>query len=146
MIWTHLNLPYLRVLHSSFSLSGQSVSNRFFIYSYVKLHTHPNCSSTLPRGSWFEQTKIYIIWVCFHASFSFSGQYDFEKKILKRFIYIFLCTKVYPYYGPTYLAIIIWTNLNLPYLRMISHKFKISWLICLWGGRFEKKFTLYMPM
>lgn len=58
----------------------------------------------------------------------------FLKRILfKICLYKFLCTKfdlpLRPY--PT-TEIMILTNLNLYYLRMLSHKFRLFWPICFW--------------
>jgi hypothetical protein len=45
-------------------------------------YSFPNCGRSLPQGSWFEQTWIYIISLSFHINMRSSGSVVLEKKIL----------------------------------------------------------------
>ena len=97
----------------------------FSIYSFVKLDP-PLVAPPLPREPWFEQTWIYTTWGCLNTSLSFSGRIVFEKKIFKELLCILLCKTLIRHCGPTLPpGTMIWTNLNLHYLRMLPHKYQL---------------------
>jgi hypothetical protein len=99
----------------------------FPINSFVKFGS-AILAPSLPWGSWFEQIWIYTTWGWFHMSVIFPGPVVLEKKIFKEFSYIFLCKTWVGHFGPTLApGVMIWTNLNLHYLRMIPHECHLSW-------------------
>lgn len=67
---------------------------------------------------------------CFHTSFSFSSQMDFEK-IAKDFFLKYFSVKnnltIVTHFNILLSGIIIWANINLLYLRMFSIKFQLFW-------------------
>ena len=106
------------------------------IYSYVKLRP-PIVAPPYPRGSWFSQRWIYTTWSCFHTSLSFPGWLVSEKKIFKDLLNIFLCKTSIPHCSPTLPpGVMLFTTLNLHYLRMHPQKCQLSWLISFWEEDF----------
>ena len=78
----------------------------------------PFCGPTIPLGSWFVQTWISTTSGSFHINLSFPGPVVLERKIFKDFPYIIICKTLIPYCGPIVsLRVMIWTNLNLLYIR-----------------------------
>lgn len=62
-----------------------------------------------------------------------SRQMFLKRIVLKICLYKFLCTKFdLPLQPYPITEIMILTNLNLYYLRMLSHKFRLIWPICFW--------------
>ena len=101
-------------------------------------------ATTYIQGSWFSQLWIYTTWGCFHTSFSFPGCLVSEKKIFKEILYIFLCKTSTPQCGLTLPpGVMIFTTLNLHYLRMLPHKFQLSWLSGSWEEDFWKFLEIF---
>ena len=95
-----------------------------------------------PQGSWFEQTWISCISGSFHINLSFSGLVFLEKKIFKDCSYIILCKTLIPYCVPIVPSgVMIWTNLNLHYIRKLPHNSQLSWP----SGSWEKDFQMTPP-
>ena len=124
--------------HRSFSFPGLMVLekniSKDLLYSFVKLRP-PIVAPPYPRGSWFSHfLNLLTTWGCFHTSFSFawsygSGEEDFWKFLenFHKFLIISLCKRAWS---------LIFTTLNLHYLRMLSHKFQLSWPISFWEEDF----------
>lgn len=75
-----------------------------------------------------------------------SRQMFLKRIVLKICLYKFLCTKFdLPLQPYPINEIMILTNLNLYYLRMLSHKFRLIWPICFWKNVsycfYEKKLS-----
>jgi hypothetical protein len=140
----------------------------------------PLVARTDSRGSWFEQTWIYIMSESFHVNLNSSGSVILEKKLLqwphkffcfcdylpfeqelalylynlesrkddlyqvwlqivcwfwrRRFIFnINTCKYGFPYCSPSQpLGTMIWTNLNIHYIRKLSCKYDLFWLSGSW--------------
>jgi hypothetical protein len=104
-----------------------------------------------PRGPWFEQTWICTMSGSFHVNLNFPGSVVLEKKIFKDFSYINTCKNGFPNCGPVRPpgarppGAMIWTNLNLHYVRKLPYKFELSWLSDSWEEDFYT-FSLYKHM
>lgn len=63
----------------------------------------------------------------------FLGICFFKRILFKICLYRFLCKKIDLPLRPYPIAkIMIWTNLNLYYMRMLPHKLRLFWPICFW--------------
>lgn len=114
---TNDNLPYLRMLPQKSLLFVADRFLRRFLKILLNIFlckiglTH--CTPILSPESWFEQTWI---WGC---------KWFWTRKFKKKFN-IFLCKNLTPHFGPNLTpGIMIWTNLNLHYMRMFPQKFQI---------------------
>lgn len=113
---------------SSFLRSRFSKINS--IYSYVKKKSKPHCGHTiLPRNMiWTKIIIHYLNLLWYKFSFFWGGggggcQTSSKKSIIKYFLYLFQCIISNHFCGLTLpLGIMIWTNLNRCYLRMLPHK------------------------
>lgn len=72
MVWTNLDLPYMRLRpHSqvttilAFWLPRRIFVKELFYIFVCKSSPPPHCGATLPRRSWFEKTWICTTWGCF---------------------------------------------------------------------------------
>lgn len=89
------------------------------MYSHVKIRPIPSVVSPYHRISWFEQTWIYATRGCFHTCFSCSVIRFLGRKFVVHGL----------------------NDLNLHYMKMLTHKCKLSCLISFWED--FKRFTLY---
>lgn len=94
----------------------------FCIYVYVNFCPSPLCMFwPYPTIS----IRRNFSWICSDKLFNFSSTLHSEKKI---FQYLFFCISLYknttPIVAPPYP-----TPWHLPYQRMLTHKFQLSWLI-----------------
>ena len=62
MVWTNLNLPYLRMLHIGSSFSGQLVSEKMIFKDFLYIFLWNNCGVTLPLGNmiWTNLNQPYL--------------------------------------------------------------------------------------
>lgn len=67
----------------------------FSINSFVKIQPQlwPHCT---PLGSWIEQTYIYPTWECFHAKYSFSGQW-YLRRFFENSNQVFIILRNFPF-------------------------------------------------
>lgn len=98
------------------------------MYYCVKFRLHivapPNA-----WGSWFEEICVYPTRECFHISHSFIGQWLFFFwwfVCLKWYYFINSSIKKYPLLPHPTLGVMVWTNVNLHYLRMIHSSDSLS--------------------
>ena len=117
--------------HINLSFPGPVVLEKIFKdfpYIIICKTLIPYCGPTIPLGSWFVQTWISTISGSFHINLSFPGRVVLEKKIFKDFSNIIICKTLIPYCGPIVPpGVMIWTNLNLHYIRKLPYKFQLSW-------------------
>lgn len=122
----NLQNPYLRMHWHKFQffwpisfLKEKNLKRFFSMYSYVKIRPIPSVVSPYHRRSWSWQTWIYAIRGCFHICFSCFGHSVLGRKFVVHGL----------------------NDLNLHYMKMLTHKCKLSWLISSWED--FKRFTLY---
>lgn len=118
----------------NFQLSRQIVFRKrfwkiFFLYIFPckLLSSFPLDVVIHPIATQRKKTWIYTTWGCFDTSVSFS-------RFLRRFVKIFFCIYFHVNVCPSSLCtlwphptprIMIWRNLNLPFLKMLRHKFQL---------------------
>ena len=123
--------------HVNLNFPGPVVLEKkiFKDFSYINTckHGFPYCGPSWPPGPWFEQIWICTMSASFHLNLKFSGLVVLEKKIFKHFSYINTCKNGFPYCGPARPpGAMIWTNLNLHYVRKLPCKFELSWFSGSW--------------
>lgn len=63
----------------------------------------------------------------------------------KHYLYIFHCKSSFPYCGPTQTkGIMIWTNMNSHYPRILLYKLQFFWPVSVW--KYFTRFSLYLPL
>ena len=132
MICTNLNFHYIRKLSNKFHLSWSVVLEKkiFKDFPYIIMCKTliPYWDPIVPPGVMI-WTNLNLLWGSCHINFSFPGPVVLEKKIFKDSPYIFICKTLIPYWGPIIPpGVMIWTNMNLHYIRKLSHKVQLgSW-------------------
>lgn len=104
-----------------------------YLYSYIKIffsiskYTSLFVASLLQGIMFLAIFDLHKLW--FHTSFNFLGWMVFQ--ILKDFS---LCKNLSPNFCcPTILnGVLIWTDMNLIYMRMLPTKFKLFWPKGIW--------------
>lgn len=117
----------------NFALVILQMRGEWNFQEYNKTHKHSG------NAKWKKKEKIHIkqethwmypTWRCFRTSFSFFRLMIFEKKNLKDLHFIFLVRESLTTHCGSHPTpgVMIWTNLNLPHLRMLPYKIQINFL------------------
>ena len=118
--------------HINLSFPGPVVLEKkiFKDFSYIIICKTliPYCGPIVPPGVMIWTNLNLPISGSFHINLSFPGPVVLEKKIFKDFSYIIICKTLIPYCGPIVPpGVMIWTNLNLLYIRKLPYKSQLSW-------------------
>lgn len=121
--WLLTRLTTLKLfIISSWWLFIVHVSSQEILISY--------CVLTEPPGA----TNWTNTWGRLHISMTNHGPAALDKNIFKVLLYIFQNCTLIPYCGPhpIHTAVMIWTHLNIYYLRVLAYQYNLSRQYCFW--------------